>query len=92
MAQILNRQALSLRFPPLAIFCAQESPAEARELKPLCFMLLVVQAAKGKTVALTQGTCGCPGAGEGFGIEGGTSKIMLDVLDGCHYHLLDKYR
>jgi len=32
-------------------------------------MLLVAQAAKGKTVGITQGTCGCPGAGEGFGLE-----------------------
>jgi hypothetical protein len=32
-------------------------------------MLLVAQAAKGKTVAMTRGTCGCPGAGEGFGLE-----------------------
>jgi hypothetical protein len=29
-------QALSLRFPPLGIFYAQESPAEAKDLKPLC--------------------------------------------------------
>ena len=29
----------------------------------------VAQAAKGSTVAITQGTCGCPGAGEGFGLE-----------------------
>jgi uncharacterized protein (DUF169 family) len=62
-------QALSLRYPPLAIFYAQQPPAEANELKPLCSMLLVAQAAKGKTVAITQGTCGCPGAGEGFGLE-----------------------
>lgn len=62
-------QALSLRYPPLAIFYTQEPPAEAKEGKPLCSMLLVVQAAKGKTVALTHGTCGCPGACEGFGLE-----------------------
>lgn len=62
-------QALSLKFPPLAIFYAKEPPAGAMELKALCSMLLVVQAARGKTVALTQGTCGCPGAGEGFGLE-----------------------
>jgi uncharacterized protein (DUF169 family) len=62
-------QALSLGYPPLAIFFAQEPPAEAKGLKPLCSMLLVAQAAKGKTVAITQGTCGCPGAGEGFGLE-----------------------
>jgi uncharacterized protein (DUF169 family) len=62
-------QALSLRFPPLAIFCAQEPPAEAKDLKPLCSMLLVSEAAKGKTVTITPGSCGCPGAGEGFGLE-----------------------
>ena len=62
-------QALSLRFPPLTFFYTQKPPAEAKELRPLCSMLLVVQAAKGKTMALTRGTCGCPGAGEGFGLE-----------------------
>lgn len=62
-------QALSLRFPPLAIFYAQQAPAEAKESKPLCSMLLVAQAAKGRTVAMSQGSCGCPGAGEGFGLE-----------------------
>jgi hypothetical protein len=62
-------QALSLRFPPLAIFYAQEPPAEAKEVRPLCSMLLVARAAKGKTVAITEGSCGCPGAGEGFGLE-----------------------
>jgi uncharacterized protein (DUF169 family) len=60
---------LSLRFPPLAIFFAKEPPSEAKNLKPLCSMLLVAEAAKGKTVAITRGSCGCPGAGEGFGLE-----------------------
>jgi hypothetical protein len=62
-------QALSLRFLPLAIFYAQEPPVEAKKLKPLCSMLLVAQAAKGETVAITQGSRGCPGAGEGFGLK-----------------------
>ena len=62
-------QALSLKFPPLAIYYAQERPAEAEDFKPLCSVLLVAQAAKGKTMAMTQGTCGCPGASEGFGLE-----------------------
>ncbi len=62
-------QALSLRFPPLAIFFSQVPPADAIDLKPLCSMLLVAQAAKGKTVAISRGSCGCPGAGEGFGLE-----------------------
>ena len=61
-------KALSLRFPPLAIFFAQEPPANTKESKPLCSMLLVAQAARGKSVALANGTCGCPGAAEGFGL------------------------
>jgi len=56
-------QALSLRFPPLAIYYAQELPAEAKILKPLCPMLLVSQAANGNTVAITRGTCDCPRRG-----------------------------
>lgn len=62
-------QALSLRFPPLAIFYAQEPPAEAKDINPLCSMPLVALAAKGKTVAITLGTCDCPGAGAGWGLE-----------------------
>jgi hypothetical protein len=61
-------ESLSLRFPPLALLYADEAPADASDLKPLCSMLLVAQAAKGKTIAITQGTCGCPGAAEGWGL------------------------
>lgn len=61
-------RAISINFPPLAIFYSQEPPTGARDLKPLCSMLLVAQAAKGKTVALSRNSCGCPGAGEGFGL------------------------
>ncbi len=62
-------QALSLRFPPLAVYYTWEPPAEAEEHNPLCSMLLLARAAKGETVAITRGTCGCPGALEGFGLE-----------------------
>lgn len=61
-------QALALRFPPLAIFYAQDLPPDAVVLKPICSMTVVAQAAKGKTVAITRGSCGCPGAAEGFGL------------------------
>jgi uncharacterized protein (DUF169 family) len=61
-------QALSLKFPPLAIFYAQQPPPDAEIPRPLCSMVLVAQAAKGKTVAITLGSCGCSGAGEGFGL------------------------
>ncbi len=62
-------QALSLRFPPLAIFYAQEPPAEAKSANPFCSMSLVAEAAKGKTVVMARDSCICPGAGEGFGLE-----------------------
>ena len=61
-------RALSLRFPPLAIFYSNEPPADAKDLKPLCSMILVAEAAKGKTVTLMRGGCSCPGAAEGFGL------------------------
>ena len=37
-------QALSLRFPPLAINYTWEPPADAAELHPLCSMLLLARA------------------------------------------------
>lgn len=61
--------ALSLKFPPLAIFYAQEPPSDAKEMRSLCSMLLVAQAAMGRTMAITRGTCRCPGAGKGLGLE-----------------------
>ncbi|MDR2816869.1 MAG: DUF169 domain-containing protein [Proteiniphilum sp.] len=61
--------ALSLKYPPLAIFYAEEPPVESKKLKPLCVMSLVAEAAKGATVALSKGGCGCPGAASGFCLE-----------------------
>ncbi len=61
-------KALSLRFPPLAINYTWEPPVHAAEIHPLCSMLLLARAAKGETVAITKGTCGCHGALEGFGL------------------------
>ena len=51
-------EALSLRFPPLAINYTWEPPADAAELHPLCSMLLLARAAKGETVAITKGHAG----------------------------------
>ncbi len=62
-------RALSLKYPPLAIFYAQEAPVASEKFKPMCVMHAVAKAAMGKTVAITQGTCGCPGAGQGLGLE-----------------------
>jgi hypothetical protein len=80
-------ESLSLKFPPLAIFYAREVPTDAKELHPLCSMLLVAEAAKGATVALTRGSCGCPGASHGFGLK----KQDADSFPGgrdCWYRFL----
>jgi hypothetical protein len=61
--------ALSLKYPPLAIFYAKEPPVESKKLNPLCVMYLVAEAAKGATVTLSKGGCGCPGAASGFCLE-----------------------
>lgn len=68
-------QALFLSFPPLAFFSAQEPPPEATEIKPLCSMLVIAQAAKGKTMVVNQATCSCHGAAAGFGLEPFNSAI-----------------
>jgi uncharacterized protein (DUF169 family) len=78
---------LSLNFPPLAIFYSQAVPIEAKERHPLCSMMLVAEAAKGETVAMTRGSCRCPGASHGFGLE----KLDADSFPGgrdCWYRFL----
>ncbi len=62
-------QALALTFPPLAIFFSPALPEGVDLSSPLCSMLLIAQAAKGKTVALTRDSCRCHGAANGFGLE-----------------------
>lgn len=62
-------QALQLRFPPLAMFYAEELPDDVKMPSPLCSMLLIGQAAKGKAVGLRTGSCSCHGAASGFGLE-----------------------
>ncbi len=60
--------AISLKYPPLAIFYAQEPPADGKEAKGMCSMSPVAQAAKGDTVYMSAGSCGCSGAAGGFGL------------------------
>ncbi len=61
-------QALSLKFPPLAICHSQTRPAEAKDMNPRCSMLLVARAAMGETTAMDEDTCRCEGAANGFGL------------------------
>jgi uncharacterized protein (DUF169 family) len=70
MPEMLSiENALAFKYSPLAIFYAKEPPAEAKKLNPLCVMSLIAEAAKGTTVTLSKGVCGCPGAASGFCLE-----------------------
>jgi hypothetical protein len=70
MSEMLSMEnALALKYPPLAIFYAKEPPVESKKLKPLCVMSLMAEAAKGATVTLCKGGCGCPGGASGFCLE-----------------------
>lgn len=62
-------EAVALHYPPLAIFFAQEPPEDGKEAKGICSMIPVSQAAKGETVYFASGSCSCPGAAGGFGLE-----------------------
>jgi uncharacterized protein (DUF169 family) len=62
-------QALQLKYPPLAIHYSKELPPGEKLSSPICAMLLVAQAAKGETVALSKDSCRCSGAANGFGLD-----------------------
>ncbi|MDR1657424.1 MAG: DUF169 domain-containing protein [Deltaproteobacteria bacterium] len=62
-------KALELHFPPLAIYYAQQLPDGCRLTSPMCSMILIAQAAKGQTVALSKDSCRCHGAASGFGLD-----------------------
>ncbi len=68
------REALGLRFEPVAILLQDERPEGAivfTEGRRGCAMLLLAQAALGKTAALSRETAGCPGGAIGLGFESG---------------------
>ena len=60
-------EAVSLYFPPLAVFYAQSPPKESKEAKGTCAMIPIAQAAKGEAVCFSATSCSCPGAAWGFG-------------------------
>ena len=79
--------AVALRYPPLAIFFAQEPPENGKEAKGTCSMIPVSRAAKGETVYLQAGSCSCPGAAGGFGL----ASLEADRFPGgrdCYYRFL----
>jgi len=62
--------ALALRHEPVAVLGADSKPPEAiqfKEGKMGCVINLLVSAIKGRTVAFSRTTCGCPGGGTGLG-------------------------
>ena len=61
-------EVVSLRFSPLAVFYAQNPPAEGKEAKGNCVVTPVIQAARGETVYFSATSCSCPGAARGFGL------------------------
>jgi uncharacterized protein (DUF169 family) len=73
--------ALKLSFPPLAIYYAQELPEGARLTSPMCSMLLVAQAAKGQTAALSKDSCRCHGAASGFGLDAMHPEVFPGGLE-----------
>ena len=68
------REALGLRFEPVAVLFRDERPDGAlgfADGRRGCVMWLFAQAALGKTVALSRETVGCPGGAVGLGFADG---------------------
>jgi len=62
--------ALSLKHQPVAVLGTDRKPQDALEFKKGklgCVINMLVGAVKGRTVAFSRTTCGCPGGGTGLG-------------------------
>ena len=59
---------LALKFPPLAVFYANEIPPNARPLVGRCAAFALAQAARGETVYVDLENCRCPGAVGGLAL------------------------
>ncbi len=72
------REALALRFEPVAVQFRDEKPAGALAFadgRRGCVMWLFAQAALGRTVALSRETVGCPGGAVGLGFADGFPDV-----------------
>ena len=72
------REALGLRFEPVAVLFRDERPDGALAFadgRRGCVMWLFAQAALGKTVALSRETIGCPGGAVGLGFADGFPDV-----------------
>ena len=68
------REALGLRFEPVAVLFREERPEDAirfADNRRGCVMWLFAQAALGKPVAFSRGTIGCQGGAVGLGFADG---------------------
>jgi uncharacterized protein (DUF169 family) len=64
------REALGLKYQPVALFWADEKPPYARQFRPGkwgCAIVMFAQAALGRTAALSREAMGCRGGGVGVG-------------------------
>lgn len=87
-------QSLALSHEPLALYYAQDEPAEAKSFKKEksaksgwgCAMLLLGEALKGKTISFSRETCHCPGAAAGLGLTPPDHKSFPGGVEGfCHF-------
>jgi hypothetical protein len=67
-------QELKLKFPPLALLSVQQLMEGTKIPKVRCAMHVFAQAAKGNTVAVSPGSCSCPGANSGLGLCSASTK------------------
>lgn len=83
------REALGLKYHPVALLWADEKPADARQFTPGkwgCAVVMFAQAALGRTAALSRETMGCRGGGVGMGF----GEVYRETPGGieCFYRFL----
>jgi hypothetical protein len=80
--------ALKLEYPPVAILWSDEKPADAlgfKEGKWGCVMWMLVGAARGKTAAFDESTCGGWGGGVGLGFGNQYQKFPGGIDCFCRF-------
>lgn len=83
------REALGLKYHPVALLWGEEKPAEARQFTPGkwgCAVVMLAQAALGRTAALSREAMGCRGGGVGIGF----GEVYRETPGGvdCFYRFL----
>jgi uncharacterized protein (DUF169 family) len=83
------REALGLKYQPVALLWADEKPPDARQFTPGkwgCAIVMFAQAALGRTTALSREAMGCRGGGVGVGF----GDVYAETPGGidCFYRFL----